>query len=326
MKAALGHRGRILRALQHEEVDRMPCFFAADDRVRERVKDAFGLRDWYGILGFLDADTVHVRVVSKEGATTLPSLTGVQSVSDLSQLRWPGRDDLDLDACIRATSEANERGFAVLSGVWTSIFTHPRRLMGEEKFLLGLTNEPELIASVVERATDSFLDMNEAFFSACAKYVDVFYFGSDFGTQRSMFISQDMFRRFFKPHLRRLTQHAKGFGVKVMYHTCGAIGRLIPDLVECGIDMLDPVQVSAVGMSPPELARQHKGSIVFHGGISTQTTLPFGSPLDVRREVFNTIKSLGPLGYVVGPDQDMIGDVPTDNIMAMYSAIHEFPL
>jgi len=141
-----------------------------------------------------------------------------------------------------------------------------------------------------------------------------------------MFVSPAMFRRVFKPHLARLASQAKGFGLKVMFHTCGAISPIIPDLVECGIDVLDPVQVSARSMDPASLDARHKGTIAFHGGISTQTTLPFGTPEQVRQEVESTIATLGPLGYISGPDQHMIGDVPFENIVAMYEAICAYQL
>jgi uroporphyrinogen decarboxylase len=185
-----------------------------------------------------------------------------------------------------------------------------------------MMEEPDLIARIVERATDCYLEVNEAIFSRRACDLDVFYFGSDFGTQRSLFISADLFRRFFKPHMARLAAHAKGYGLPVIFHTCGAVSEIIPDLIECGIDVLDPVQASARGMAPRELV-QFRGQIAFHGGISTQTTLPHGGPEQVKGEVRDAIAALGPTGFICGPDQEMIGDTPVGNIVAMYEAIRE---
>jgi uroporphyrinogen decarboxylase len=208
----------------------------------------------------------------------------------------------------------------VLGGAWATIFTGPRREMGEAKFLMAMMDEPEFIARVVEKTADCYLEVNEAVFARCAKDIDVFYFGSDFGTQRSLFLSAEAFRRFFKPHLARLAAHAKGFGLPVMFHTCGAVSEIIPDLIECGIDALDPVQASARGMSPRDLVR-FRGQIAFHGGISTQTTLPHGTPEQVRAEVRDALATLGPTGFICGPDQELIGDTPVENIVAMYDAI-----
>jgi uroporphyrinogen decarboxylase len=326
MGAALAHRERVLRAIDHRDVDHVPCFFAAEPDLHETIKAKLHLHDEMEIVRFFDADTIHVRPVAADDAVGLPSLKQVQCLGALDELTWPSRADIDVEASRQAAKEAHESGLAVLGGAWASIFTHPRRLMGEQTFLSSLIAQPELVEEIVRRTTDTFINMNQALFSRAARYIDVFYFGSDFGTQRSMFISPAMFRRFFKPHLERLASHAKSFGLKVMFHTCGAISPIIPDLVECGIDVLDPVQVSARSMDPANLAARHKGTIAFHGGISTQTTLPFGTPEQVRREVESTILTLGPLGHICGPDQHMIGDVPVENIVAMYDAICAYEL
>ena len=197
-------------------------------------------------------------------------------------------------------------------------------MIGEEKYLAALVDSLELIVGVVERITDCFLELNRAYLSHCGKYIDIYYLGSDFGIQDSMFISREMFREFFKPHLKRLVSQAKEFDLPVMYHTCGAVSEIIGDLIECGVDILDPVQVSAAGMDMENLAARFKNKIAFHGAVSTQTTLPFASVQEVRREVIRTIETLGPLRLIVAPDQELIGDVPTANIEAMFEAVREY--
>ena len=319
MARDLGHRRRVLRAIEHQDLDRVPCFFSAEPEVEERVLAAFGLKECLDIIRFFDADTIQVTAYCAP-----PDLTEVETAEDADRLAWPDRTCFDLDAHAERVRDARATGLAVLGGAWATIFTGPRRAMGEAKYLMAVMDQPDLIARVTERITDCYLDINDAIFSACADSIDVFFFGSDFGAQRSLFIGRDSFVRFFKPHMTRLAKHAKGFGLKVMFHTCGAVSEIIPDLIECGIDALDPVQVSARGMQPDALAREFRGRIAFHGGISTQTTLPFGTPEQVREEVKRAIAALGPTGYICGPDQSMIGDTPTDNMVAMYEAIHGF--
>ncbi|HUU53891.1 MAG TPA: uroporphyrinogen decarboxylase family protein [Armatimonadota bacterium] len=320
----LGSRERVLRAIEHREVDRIPCFFAAEEEVRERLMDALGLDSALAITRHFGADTIQVSIYSVFNA--LPDLSRVETVDDVEALAWPGAEALDVAAAARQLAEARETGLAVLGGVWSSVFTWARQNMGEAKFLLAMAEHPDLVARVVERETDFFIAANEALFSAAADSIDVFFFGSDFGTQRSLFISREHFRRLFKPSLTRLAQQAKGFGLRVMYHTCGAVSEIIPDLIECGIDVLDPVQVSAHDMGPKLLAERYKGKIAFHGGVSSQTTLPHGTPEQVRAEVTETIEALGPSGYIAGPDQSLIGDTPVANIVAMYEAIHDYRL
>jgi uroporphyrinogen decarboxylase len=332
-------RERVLRAIDHRDVDRVPCLFRAEEEVQARVREAFGLRGLVEITRYFGAGTVQASEYP-----ALPDLARLETVEELERLAWPGAHDTDVEGYVQRVAEARATELAVLGGAWATIFTGPRRQMGEAKFLMAMMDEPEFIARVVEKTADCYLEVNEAVFSRCAKDIDVFYFGSDFGTQRSLFIGGEAFRRFFKPHLARLAAHAKGFGLRVMFHTCGAVSEIIPDLIECGIDVLDPVQASARGMAPRELAARFRqqapgahqikaeirqaeacptrgAQIAFHGGISTQTTLPHGTPEEVRAEVRDAIDALGPTGYICGPDQEMIGDTPVENVVAMYEEI-----
>ncbi|MBE9566239.1 MAG: hypothetical protein IMF16_05790 [Proteobacteria bacterium] len=321
MAGELGHRERVLRAIEHREVDRPAFFFAAEEEVEQRLMGELGLADRLEIIRHFEADTIQVSVYQD-----LPELSGLEKVEELEGLEWPSRERVDLEGVARRLEEAHETGLAVMGGAWATIFTMPRRKMGEAKFLMGMLDEPKLIAGLVGKVAEGYLDINEAVFSRCAKWVDVCYFGSDFGTQDSLFVSRDLIRRFFLPHVRRLAEQAKGYGLKVMYHTCGAVSELIPDLIECGVEVLDPVQTAAAGMEPARLAELYGGKIAFHGGISTQRTLPQASPEEVGEVVTRMIGELGPTGYIAGPDQWFMEDVPLANMEAMYAAAREFKM
>lgn len=294
----------------------MPCFFAAEEEVWERVLSHFRLRDRVEAIRFFGGDTMQVSAYRPA-----PDLSAVQALDDLERVAWPGVESVDMEGYVKQAQEARATGLAVLGGAWASIFTVPRRSMGEARYLMAMLEQPELVARITEKETECYLAINEALFSRCADCLDVFYFGSDLGAQRSLFIGRDLIRRFFLPQLRRLVQHAKGFGLPVMYHTCGAVSEIVPDLIECGIDVLDPVQVSAQGMDPASLAARFRGKIAFHGGISTQTLLPRATPDEVRSVVADTLRALGPTGYICGPDQWLMADVPIENMVAMYQAV-----
>ena len=319
MRAALGHRDRVMRSIEHRDVDRVACYFAAEEETQAMLHARLGLRDALEATRFFDADTFQATVYC-----AIPDLSRVERIEELDGLVWPSRDQVDLAGAVARVREARATGLAVLSGAWATIFTGTRRSMGEAEYLLAMPDQPELIAEIVRRTADGFLDINEALFSQCADCIDVFYFGSDFGTQRSLFISPEAFRQFFLPHLARLTEHARGFGLKVMYHTCGAVADLIPDFIACGIDVLDPVQVSAASMAPEALAARFRGRIAFHGGISTQTLLPRATPAEVRSVTTETIRALGPTGYIAGPDQWLLPDTPIENMLAMYEAVRDY--
>ena len=310
----LSPRSRLLRAISHQEVDRVPCYFAAEEEVWERVMREIGARDRVEVIRHFGADTIQVSQYR-----AVPDLSGVETLEDLERVPWPGVEDIDVEGYVKRAQEARATGLAVLGGAWATIFTAARRSMGEANYLMTMLDQPDLIARLVEREADSYLAINEALFSRCADCLDVYYFGSDFGTQQSLFVSRALILRFYLPHVKRLAEHAKGYGLEVMYHTCGAVRDLIPGLLACGIDVLDPVQVAADGMQPEQLA-QYRGQIAFHGGISTQTLLPHATPEEVRETVRRTIATLGPTGYVCGPDQWMMADIPTANMAAMYEA------
>lgn len=315
----LSHRDRILRTIDHKDVDQVPRFFSGEPEMEAKVLAALALDDRFDLLRALDADTIQETLYLE-----LPDLSLVEAISDVERLLWPDRHSFDLPGYLGRLATARATGLAVLGGVWASVFTHPRRGMGESRFLTTMLDDPDFIEYIVQRAADSYYDVNEAIFSAGAADLDVFYFGSDFGMQQSLFVSRASFVKFFKPHLRRLAQQAKRYGLKVMFHTCGAVSEIIPDLIECGIDVLDPVQVSARQMEPAQLAAQFKGRIAFHGGISTQTVLPQGTVDEVKSVVRATIAALGPTGYIAGPDQEMMADIPVGNVLAMYEAIHDY--
>jgi uroporphyrinogen decarboxylase len=319
MSVSLGHRDRVLRSIEDRDVDRVACYFAAEEETQAILHARLGLRDAVEATRFFDADTIQATVYC-----AIPDLSRVERAEDLDGLAWPSREQVDLAGAAARVREARATGLAVLGGAWATFFTGTRRSMGEARYLLAMADRPELIAEIVERAADGFLDINEALFSRCADCIDVFYFGSDFGTQRSLFVSPDAFRRVFLPHLARLTEHARGFGLKVMYHTCGAVADLIPDFIACGIDALDPVQVSAAGMAPETLAARFRGRIAFHGGISTQALLPRATPAEVRAATTATIRALGPSGYIAGPDQWLLPDTPIENMVAMYEAVRDY--
>jgi uroporphyrinogen decarboxylase len=124
--------------------------------------------------------------------------------------------------------------------------------------------------------------------------------------------------------MRKMVDMAHSFGVKAMHHDDGAIRTLLPDLLETGIDMLNPIQWRCKGMEREGLARDFGKSIVFHGGVDNQHTLPFGTPEDVKHEVADNIRIFSKgKGYVVAPCHNLQPNTPTANILALYEAVHE---
>jgi uroporphyrinogen decarboxylase len=352
---ALTSRERLLRSLDYRDIDRVPVFFRAEPELRTRLRAQLNIATDAQLAARFGSDAVQVPVIWKEGAARpspddtsfydiygnlwrsvetgdshtetveVPVLAGASSPDDFDRATWVGPEAINFDESLKLARAARDAGLAVYGGVWATVFTASRAMLGEEEYFIALAERPDFVAALVNRLTECYLARNEAYLNACAGLIDLYYFGSDFGTQASMFISPSSFRAVFAPSLSALAAQAKRHGLKVMYHTCGAVVPIIDDLIACGVDVLDPVQVNAVGMEPESLAR-FRGRIGFNGGISTQTLLPYGTPDEVYRTTMRTIETLGPLGYIVAPDQEMIGDVPVENIDAMVRAAREYKL
>jgi uroporphyrinogen-III decarboxylase len=152
----------------------------------------------------------------------------------------------------------------------------------------------------------------------------IFITGADFGTQRGLFISPEVYRKLFKPFHRQLNdfvhKHTKW---KTFIHSCGAIVELIPDLIEAGFDAFNPVQTSAEGMDPVKLKKEFGKQITFWGGgVDTQKTLPFGTADEVYRQVRERIDILGEGGgFVFASIHNVQANTPTENLLAMFRAV-----
>jgi uroporphyrinogen decarboxylase len=153
---------------------------------------------------------------------------------------------------------------------------------------------------------------------------DIYFIADDVGVQDKLMISPRMFHKFVKPSLQRFIAQAKEYGQRVMYHTCGAVRPLIPDFIEMGVDILNPIQVSAKGMEPAGLKRDFGDALCFHGALDIQTVLSQGTPDQVRAEVARLCQVLGQGGgFILAPTNNIMPETPIENILALYEAVQE---
>jgi uroporphyrinogen-III decarboxylase len=159
------------------------------------------------------------------------------------------------------------------------------------------------------------------------KVVGVFVTGTDFGAQNSSFISPKTYRQLYQPfHKQVNTWIHKNTTWKTFIHSCGSVVNLIPDFIESGFDILNPVQTSATGMDPRGLKSQFGREIVFWGGgIDTQSTLPFGTPAEIRAQVSERMKIFGQGGgFMFNPIHNVQARTPVENLLALYEAVREY--
>lgn len=237
---------------------------------------------------------------------------------DVLNFRWPKAADFDFSP-LRDVAQAHSNRIRV-GGFWSGILGDVYRMHGFQNFLMNIAAEPEFIHTLIDRMTDMYMELNNAVFESSDGELDIWFFGNDFGSQEALLISPGMWEEFFFENIRKLCSQAHGFGIKTMMHSCGAIRPLIPMLIEAGVDILDPIQVTAEGMVPGELKEGFGEQIVFHGGIDTQHILPFGTPDEVRAHVREVVGAMNS-GYIFAPSQILGPDIPVENILAMYDEI-----
>jgi uroporphyrinogen decarboxylase len=187
---------------------------------------------------------------------------------------------------------------------------------------MDLVMTPDLAGFLLDRFTEFYVDYFDRMFSAAPGMIDILRIADDLGMQDRLLISPELFDQYFAPRLRRLVDMSHGHGVKVMFHSCGAIAPLIDGIIDLGVDILDPIQVTANGMMPETIKAQFGSRICLHGAIDTQYLLPQGTPEEVRRTTRKMMDVLGGGGgYICSPSHVLQTDVPTANIVALYEEV-----
>ncbi len=242
-------------------------------------------------------------------------LAGAATIDELARHRWPDPKWFDFtEFTVRLKPW---RDFAVMAS-GASVFQHATFLRGFDTLLTDMALNPELAHWLMDRFTDFYVTHFDRMLGAAGGAIDILRIADDLGSQNSLFISPVMFREFVMPRVKRLVDMAHSHEVRVMFHSCGAIRPLIGDLVECGVDILDPLQASAAGMEPEALKRDCGDQLCLHGGICTQYLLPGGTPQEVCAETRRRIEILGEGGgYILAPCHVLQSDVPTENILAL---------
>lgn len=206
------------------------------------------------------------------------------------------------------------------------IFEHPARIRGMENFLIDLASNIKFADALMEEITQRYIQMYSNFLDEVGPYLSVVVYWDDVTGQSDPLISPQIYRRYIKPKQKRIVETIKKkTSAKVFLHCCGSASFFLPDFIEIGFDILNPVQVSASNMDTKKLKNQFGKDIVFWGGIDTQKILPFGKPQDVEREVRRRISDLAPEGgYVFAPVHNIQADTPPENLDALFNAFQKW--
>jgi uroporphyrinogen decarboxylase len=256
-------------------------------------------------------------------------LAGAESLDEFRSYPFPDPLDSGRFAPLRAQAEAAvAQGRAVaLAGPCAGIAEVYSWLRGYEQYYVDLALNQKFVAYMLDRLVEFKSAYWERALAEIGDLVDVVIEADDLGAQHAPLMSPGTYRTLIRPRHRRLFSFIKGQApVQVFYHTCGAVRRLIPDLIEAGIDILNPVQISAADMDLATLKRAFGGDLVFWGGgVDTQNVLGTATPIEIRDHVRRNIETLAPGGgFIFAAVHDIQANVPPENIMAMWEAWQEY--
>jgi len=350
---SLSSRERVLLALDHQQTDRVPIATVCAGVNRpalDQLVDHLGLANAAEGLAWIDAFVDIKSVAAAYVGPTLGSrsdgahedawgvwrrpksygdgaydeichypLADAQDVGDLDKHRWPSPDWLDCEGVPASIERLNAGGeVAILTG-GGNIFEKSWYMRGFERMLMDLAVNPELAREIMRRVTDYCIATLTRVLEAARGRVDVVFTADDIGGQNGLLMSLGMWEEHLKPHHVRLNRALHEFGVKVMYHSDGDVMDAVPGLIDMGIDVLQALQFSAGAMDARVLKDSYGDRLCFEGGIDVQTTLPFGTADDVRREVVERIEVLGRHGgYILGPSHAIQAGTPPENIVALF--------
>lgn len=243
-----------------------------------------------------------------------------QSVKDIETYPWPDPDYCDFDDVYKEIDTYQDK--AVFTGMWSSFFHIISDFFGMENYFVNMYENPKVIEAATEKMVDFYVETNDRFFKGLGDRADSMFFGNDFGSQLDLLISPENFRKFILPSFKRLIAVGKKYNKKIILHSCGSIYRIIPDLIDAGVDVIHPIQAQASGMSAKELAK-YKDHLAFLGGIDAQSFIVNSSPKRVRDEVKRVKEILGPNIVVSLSHEEILPNVPAANILAMARAAKE---
>lgn len=262
-------------------------------------------------------------------------LAEAESPADLERIAWPKGDSPAILPNIESQAKTiwhDHQRAVVLGRSCSGIFETFSMLCGHEKAMLDLALNPSFAEAVMDRVLEYKLNYYRAAIDRLLSAGVEYFISSesdDLCSQNGLLISLEMYRRLVKPRHTQLFSAIKDYShgrAFIELHSCGAMRELLPDFIESGVEILNPVQVSAAGMDTRALKRDFGDAIVFHGGgVDSQHTLPYGTPQEVRDEVHRRMDDLAPGGgFIFTPVHSIQHDVPFANFIAMIEAYKEY--
>ncbi len=357
-------RERVEKCLNHQEPDRVPIDFWGTSEVKANLLERYSLANEEELLVHLEADFRYIegpRYIGPEltirpdgakedhfGVPRKPVTYGsgkssgaysevaeyplekAASVDEImSYSKWPKAEWFDYE-CVREQARVAREAGKVVVFMGDRLnrcaqFKPAMYVRGVEQILVDLLADPDIAAAVFKCIADFYMEYARRTLEAAEGNIDIFFTGDDFGTQENLFMPLGTWQTLLKDGFRAFIDLGHEFNCKVAHHTCGCIEPMIPDFIDCGLDILNSVQPEAAMMDYDAMKKKHGDRISFHGAISIQKTMPFGTPEDVVSEVKDRVQKLAPGGgYIFCTAHNIQTDTSLDNVDALFNAYREF--
>ncbi|MBN1917344.1 MAG: uroporphyrinogen-III decarboxylase-like protein [Verrucomicrobia bacterium] len=346
-KETMTPRERWVAVLKREKPDRVPMDFWSTSEVLDRLKAHLGIAGddelWRGlhidrpvsvgpryagppIAAGRDMYGIEYRTVVYETGTYSEAvhhpLAACASVDEIeANYTWPTPDWFDYSA-VPAQIKGKEHRPAIGGG--SEPFLVYKDLRGDVQAFVDLIEHPDIVRYCLDKLYAFAYENTRRIYEAVPGKIVCSYVAEDLGGQEDLMYSPGQIREFFLPWMRKMIALVHDAGAYAFHHSDGAVRKILPDMIDAGIDVLNPVQWRCAGMERTALKRDFGDRLVFHGGVDNQQTLPFGTPDDVRREVLDNLHILGAGGgYILAPCHNIQPITPIENILALYETGYE---
>jgi uroporphyrinogen decarboxylase len=357
-------RERALKAINFEEADRVTIDNWMVPEIKKRCMEYWGCENEEELLAFLGVDVrdnygpsyvgqefkefddgtvadlwgvrrrqvIYGKGTSHEGIFKEVSWSPLEHMTTVEEMEayegWPSPDWWDYSKMKEDCAYWHPQYFVLNKGDRLDRTAQLKPMMylrGIQQTFVDLAQNPKIVEFIRDRVVNYFVEYNPKVFEAADGEVDMFMMGDDVGGQRGPLLSPEMWRRYFKDGFRTYCDIAHKYGLKVMYHTCGDVYALIPDFIDCGLDMLQSLQPQATNMDIKRLKQEFGKDLSFQGGMDIQQVLPLGTPDDVREMVKYAADNAKPGGgYFFGTAHNIQADTDMQNVVALFEAYHEY--
>jgi len=353
-------RERFLKTINHQTPDRPPLYVSVTPQIATKLSTHLGVSYEEPLDSMLSTRASHMDLLVKMGVdavgiaacapTNNPTVTladgliknewgmvfkdtglynefyefplaHAETGQDVENFNFPDPFALGRWDAAQATIDKYGHTHGIIADLETTLFETAWYLTGMEKFLMDMMMEAEYINPLLDKIQFIHTAYGKKMIGLGA---DVLWCGDDFGSQSSLMMDQNTFRRLFKPRIKEMFAEFRKINpkIKLAWHSCGAVRSLIPDFIEIGLDILNPIQPLAAEMEPQSLKDEYGKDLVFFGGICVQDLLPNGMPESIKTEVVRRANILGKRGgYIIAPAHNIQDDTSIDNVMALFDAV-----